>query len=282
MGDAPGRPRRRWMRSAASPMRIRPATIIGLAASAPPDGLIVDVVAEAEGLAQDELLVGERRVQLGDVDGPSPTPACSAASRVDGESGEVAHAEACGSMRWSMPRIQAGRSHSARARSPAARITAPAPSVIGGQSCVRSGSTSGGSARSSSARAVPGQLGVRVGERRRRRLRAATSARSRSVGVARVEEGAGLQRGEADRRRATAGRRSTGRAGGSRTSRTVAERRLAEAVDERGVDLAVLEPHPGLVQRPGAVHLDVATPRSAARRRRRRAPSRSEKARPAR
>ncbi len=31
-------------------------------------------------------------------------------------------------MRWSMPRIQAGRSHSCLARSPAARITAGAPS----------------------------------------------------------------------------------------------------------------------------------------------------------
>ena len=44
----------------------------------------------------------------------------------------------------------------------------------------------------------------------------------------------------------------------------VAGRRLAVAVDERGVDVAELELHPRLVQRPGAVHLDVDSPGSAA------------------
>jgi hypothetical protein len=38
----------------------------------------------------------------------------------------------------------------------------------------------------------------------------------------------------------------------------VAERGLAEAVDEGGVDVVLLQPHPGLVEGPGGVHLDVA------------------------
>ena len=45
-----------------------PAENIGLLASAPPDGLIADVVAQPELAAQDQLLVAERRVQLGDLD----------------------------------------------------------------------------------------------------------------------------------------------------------------------------------------------------------------------
>ena len=45
------------IRSATSPMRVRPATITGLAASAPPDGFTFCVVAEAERLAEDQLLV---------------------------------------------------------------------------------------------------------------------------------------------------------------------------------------------------------------------------------
>src|SRR5205807_3878328 len=38
----------------------------------------------------------------------------------------------------------------------------------------------------------------------------------------------------------------------------VAGRRLAEGVDEGGVDVAVLQTHPRLVQGPGPVHLHVA------------------------
>ena len=163
------------IRLAASPMRMRPAAIIGLAASAPPDGLTRDVVAEAERLAEDQLLVGERGVQLGDVDHRSATPAFSAADASPTATGEVAEAERrSGSMRWSMPRIQAGRSQCSRATSPAARITAAAPSVIGAQSLLRSGSTIGSSARIVLHRAVPLELGVGVVEgvaRLRRRPR---------------------------------------------------------------------------------------------------------------
>ena len=47
---------------------------IGLLASAPPDGLIAYVVAEAELAAQDQLLVAERRVQLGHLDAVEVEP----------------------------------------------------------------------------------------------------------------------------------------------------------------------------------------------------------------
>ena len=56
------------IRLAASPMRIRPPVNIGLPASAPPEGLIATSSAQAELGAQDQLLVAERRVQLGDLD----------------------------------------------------------------------------------------------------------------------------------------------------------------------------------------------------------------------
>ena len=71
---------------AATPMRSSPAANIGLAASAPPDGLTFVDVAKPDGLGEDQLLVGERRVELGDVDRagcrrpwpPWPTPPSTA------------------------------------------------------------------------------------------------------------------------------------------------------------------------------------------------------------
>ncbi len=85
-----------------------------------------------------------------------------------------------GSMRWSMPRIHAGRSTLARATSPAARTMAAAPSVIGAQSCLRSGAT-----RYSSVSSLSGEVshartafGLPSADDR---LRAATAAKSASV-----------------------------------------------------------------------------------------------------
>ena len=49
-------------------MRHSPVAMIGLAPRAPPDGLTDDVVAEAEHLAQQQLLVGEGGLQLGHLD----------------------------------------------------------------------------------------------------------------------------------------------------------------------------------------------------------------------
>ena len=63
-----------WIRRAASPIRLRPALNIGLPASAPPDGLMRTSSPRPQLAPQDQLLVAERRVQLGDVDarrGPS-------------------------------------------------------------------------------------------------------------------------------------------------------------------------------------------------------------------
>ena len=82
------------MRAATSPMRMSPAVSIGLAASAPPDGLTSASPSRSERRPQDHLLMAERRVQLGHVDRRrQPTPARSAASRVDALVGEVAQAE---------------------------------------------------------------------------------------------------------------------------------------------------------------------------------------------
>ena len=58
-------------RSAASPIRISPATIIAFAESAPPDGLTLTRPAPGSipsASQQDQLLVRKRCVQLGDVD----------------------------------------------------------------------------------------------------------------------------------------------------------------------------------------------------------------------
>ena len=55
-------------------MRIRPPVNIGLPASGAARRVDRDVVAEAELGAQDQLLVAERRVQLGDLDAVEVEP----------------------------------------------------------------------------------------------------------------------------------------------------------------------------------------------------------------
>ena len=67
-GRAPGRPGRTKISRAAIPIRARPAANIGLPHSAPPDGLTRTPSPRPSAAAQQDLLVGERRVQLGDVD----------------------------------------------------------------------------------------------------------------------------------------------------------------------------------------------------------------------
>ncbi len=74
--------------------------------------------------------------------------------------------------------------------------------------------------------------------------------------LALVEQRPGLQRRQADgvgseRRQGVGVELEDQRLGG------LAHRRAAEAEDQRRVDLAGLDLHPGLVERPGAVHLDV-------------------------
>ena len=100
-----------------------------------------DVVAEAEHLAQQQLLVGERGLQLGHLDRPVAEP-----GGLGGDAGrrrvvEVAERRvvALGAV------VEAGDERraldaAARARSPVASTMAAAPSVIGGRSWRRSGS----------------------------------------------------------------------------------------------------------------------------------------------
>ncbi len=71
--------------------------------------------------------------------GPADTPAAAAAMAVDGDAVRSRSPGWWDSMRWSIPRIQTGRSVISRARSPAARTTAAAPSEMGGRSWRRSG-----------------------------------------------------------------------------------------------------------------------------------------------
>ena len=233
--------------------------MIGLALSAPPDGLTATSSPMPMASRRISSWWRERGVELGDVE-----PAGADAGLLGGDAWPTATSvrsrqpRAIGSMRWSMPRIHAGRSQRSRAKSPAAMIMAAAPSVIGGQSLLRSGSTIGSSARRSSTDAVPRQLGVGVVEG----VAAAAGGhlghvapRSNAPGL---EAGAGLQGGEADRRRATAGPTLYGSSWRVSTSCDRARRRLAVAVDQGGVELAELELHPRLVEGEGAVHLDVA------------------------
>ena len=75
-------------------------------------------------------------------------------------------------------------------------------------------------------------------------------------GLAGVEQRPGLQRREADRvgpQRAE----DVGLELQREHPADVTGRALAEGVDQRGVDVAVLQPDPRLVEREGAVHLDV-------------------------
>ena len=187
----------RW---ATSPMRVRPATIIGLAASAPPDGLTLRVVAEPERVAQDQLLGAERGVQLGDVDrSAADAGLLGRRARWTAEVGEVADAEG--------HRLDAvvDAADPRRALAELAGLVAggedrprTAPSVIGGQSCLRSGSTSSGVGEELVDRAGPTPAGRSGCRAALRRLRAATSAKSASVALPDVEQRPGLEGGEAD------------------------------------------------------------------------------------
>ena len=174
------------MRVAASPMRMSPAAMIGLAHSAPPDGLTSTSSPRPSAVAQDQLLVGERRVQLGDVDRcrrPTPAfarrPARSTATSVRSRSAEGGGLDAV-----------------VDAADPRRAVAELAGHVVGGE---HHGGGAVGDRRAvvlaqradehrlgqqrSSAGWSPLQLGVRVVERRRARLRATTSAISSSVTV---------------------------------------------------------------------------------------------------
>ena len=73
-------------------MRIRPVAITGFAASAPPDGLTSTSSPRPSASRRISSCGRERRRQLGDVDRPPSHAGLAAASAVDGDVGEVAHA----------------------------------------------------------------------------------------------------------------------------------------------------------------------------------------------
>ena len=97
MGDGTVAPRRDDDAGGGLAEADRPAVSMGLADSAPPDGLTTASSRQPERPAEHQLLVGERRVQLGHRStGASATPAFAAAVRVDGDVGEVAQARGHG------------------------------------------------------------------------------------------------------------------------------------------------------------------------------------------
>ena len=168
------------IRSATSPIRTRPAAIIGLPVSAPPDGFTSTPSASPS---------ASRRISSSWLNwawisatsiAPEVAPAFSAASFADGAVARSRNPRCWGSTRCSMPRIHAGRSQYCFATSSAAITIAAAPSVIGAMSLSRSGRwvtgrPSRSSTLTSSATTACGLLCAF------RRLRAATSARSPSV-----------------------------------------------------------------------------------------------------
>ena len=169
------------MRDAASPMRISPDAIIVCAASAPPDGLMA-VASSSRPSASisrcSEVVKGPYSSARSTLS--SATPARCAASRADIDDVRSRTPRVWASLRWSMPLIHAGRSHSSRARSPAASTTAQPPSASAGRSEGRNGSTARSSARISSTDLGSARTACGL-EAALDRLRAAISARRRSL-----------------------------------------------------------------------------------------------------
>ena len=159
-------------------------------------------------------------------------------------------------MRWSIARIHAGRSHRFAAASLDAITTAVTPSAFVGQSCSRSGSATFSVASRSVTVYSPRVMAFGLDER-------VAPAADRHLGHLRLGDDAGLearpglQRGQ----RSLVGpeRRDHVRIELQRhCSVHVTAARLAVAEHQRDVALARLDLHPGFVERPGAVHLDVA------------------------
>ena len=244
-------------RLAASPIRFSPAVNIGLRGERSARRVDPDVVAQPERGAQDQLLVGERGVQLGDVDARRPTPRRRPPRCSTETVRSRAPMSAIGSMRCAMPVIQAGRS--ARLAGPSAGGEHDGGGAVGRPARSRARGadrrTSAGRA-ASSAVVSPLRIAALVAGRRPPSERAATSAiafssqspassPSRACSAAR-RHGVRPQRRHHVRVELQRQRPAQD-----------ARRGLAEPVDQRGVDLAGLDLHPRLVERPGGVHLDV-------------------------
>ena len=256
-----GRRRPSMIRRATSPMRTRPALITGLEASGPPDGLIVGVAVRG-------------RAPRARISSSWLNCACSSATSIvpsaapavcagRGSSTPTARGRArrgaCASMRCSMPadprRALAHRAGEVARRDHDRRRAVGDRRDVGvAQRVVR---------HRLREQLVGGHVALADRVRVRLRRCAARAPRPRrdraSVAAARLEVRARLQRGHVDHRRPQ--RHDVVRVGLQRHDLVqVTGRRLAEAVDERAVDLAGLDRDPRLVQRPRRVHLDVALP----------------------
>ncbi len=121
---------------------------IGLPARGPPDGLIATSSARPSSVRSTSSWWLNGACSSATSMPDRSTPAAAAAA--EGERVRSRLPMLIGSTLWARPEIQAGRSETARARSPAASTIAAAPSVTGAQSCLRSGSAYIGRASSSS------------------------------------------------------------------------------------------------------------------------------------
>ncbi len=119
-------------------------------------------------------------MQFGHVDRPRRPRPLDAAPAADGTASRSRAPSEPESTWCANPLIQAGRSHSSRARAADAMITTAAPSPTGAQSCARSGSATYGRASNSEAVTEPDTCAAGFPEAAAR-LRAATSAMSFSV-----------------------------------------------------------------------------------------------------
>ena len=256
----------RWMRAAASPSRIRPAAMTGLAASAPPDGLTRDAVVEPERPAQHDLLGGERGMQLGGVDGPFEGPGALGGEPGRRGVGEVAHAEAVGldavvdaADPGRARRTERARCH--RRRGPRLRRRRRR---AGSRRCAAAGRRSR-PAGTAPASCACGLSAAAV------RLRAAIDGEGGLVGFARVDQRLGLECGERDGVGPERGDVVRVELAGEDVAHLTG-RGLPVGVDEGGVGLAGLESSPMPRTAPRRRPSRHGTRRSAARRRRRRGP----------
>jgi hypothetical protein len=155
-------------------------------------------------------------------------------------------------MRCSIPVIHAGFFRSSRALSPTASTIADAPSVIGAMSWRRRGSAKNG--RSSSSSMLFAGFSESVRSDRERVERDLRHLLGRPLAAVQAE--AGLQ--SRHRHRVRPQRRDRVRVGLKREHPAQgAGGGLAEAVDERGVDLSGQQLDVGLIKRPRGVHLHV-------------------------
>ena len=251
----PARPS--MIRLATSPMRTRPAAIIGFDVSAPPDGF----TSTSSAMPSASRRISSSWLNWAWISATSIAPSVAPAfSRGQGRrrrrrqvpQPEVLRVDPvldapdpCRPLAV-LPGDVVGRDHDGRGAVGDRRDVA-SPAAGGASPAGRAGRRRSRPRRSTA-------CGLRCALRR---LRAATSARSRSVRPDAVRYASACSAamstmdGHSGRHRVRVGLQRPDLV-------QVTERRLAEAVDDRAVDVAGLDRHPGFVQRPGRVHLDVA------------------------